>query len=151
MQHKVIDLCGHQLVDGDLNVVRYFDSAALGSDSKWEAVSTKELVVLLDCEEYPELIEDGLQREVVNRVQRLRKKSGLVPTDKVHYYYKILEDPEKQLSNVLIESKQEAGPIMRTLKRVIRPWDTKPENYHCFVEEEQEIFPSKFILGFVRE
>ncbi|KAG8628711.1 hypothetical protein KVT40_002576 [Elsinoe batatas] len=48
-----------------------------------EAATEGETMVLLDCGVYEELQREGLARELVNRVQRLRKKVGLVPTDDV--------------------------------------------------------------------
>ena len=46
--------------------------------------------VLLDAFAYPELAQEGLAREVLNRIQRLRKRAGLVPTDDVQVVYAVL-------------------------------------------------------------
>ena len=35
------------------------------------------------------LLDEGTAREVVNRVQKLRKKAGLVPTDDIRVYYEV--------------------------------------------------------------
>jgi isoleucyl-tRNA synthetase len=47
-------------------------------------------MVLLDAFAYPELAQEGLAREVLNRIQRLRKRAGLVPTDDVQVSYRVL-------------------------------------------------------------
>ena len=47
-------------------------------------------MVLLDAFAYPELAQEGLAREVLNRIQRLRKRAGLVPTDDVKVSYSVL-------------------------------------------------------------
>ena len=53
-----------------------------------------DVLTILDCELYPDLATIGLAREVINRVQRLRKKAGLQPTDDVKMEYRVLTDPD---------------------------------------------------------
>jgi len=48
-------------------------------------------MVILDTFAYPELAQEGLAREFVNRIQRLRKKAGLVPTNDVSTTYKVVK------------------------------------------------------------
>lgn len=55
--------------------------------AKYEADGQGELLVLLDTQADSELEREGLAREVVNRVQKLRKKANLVPTDPIAVYY----------------------------------------------------------------
>jgi len=45
--------------------------------------------VLLDLKADQSMIEEGMAREVINRMQKLRKKAGLVPTDQVTVHYGI--------------------------------------------------------------
>ncbi|KAK4627338.1 Isoleucine--tRNA ligase, cytoplasmic [Fulvia fulva] len=49
-----------------------------------------DVMILLDAFAYPELAQEGLAREVLNRIQRLRKRAGLVPTDDVKVAYTVL-------------------------------------------------------------
>lgn len=44
-------------------------------------------MVLLDMQPDQAMIEEGVAREVINRMQKLRKKAGLVPTDQVTVYF----------------------------------------------------------------
>jgi isoleucyl-tRNA synthetase len=44
---------------------------------------------LLDLKADQSMIEEGMAREVINRMQKLRKKAGLVPTDQVTVFYGI--------------------------------------------------------------
>jgi hypothetical protein len=46
-----------------------------------DAAGDGEVLVVLDLRADEELLAAGLAREVVNRVQRLRKKAGLQPRD----------------------------------------------------------------------
>jgi hypothetical protein len=46
-----------------------------------DAAGDGEVLVVMDLRPDDELVAAGLAREVVNRVQKLRKKAGLQPTD----------------------------------------------------------------------
>jgi len=58
----------------------------------WLVQSEGGITVALDITLSPELKEEGLAREFVNRIQNIRKESGLELTDKIHL--KILEHNE---------------------------------------------------------
>ena len=49
----------------------------------WTVTSLKGNTVALDINITPELAEEGLARELVNRIQKLRKDSGLEVTDRI--------------------------------------------------------------------
>jgi isoleucyl-tRNA synthetase len=66
----------HALEEGDLEVQQ---EAAAGLIVKGEGAFT----VALDPEIDPELRAEGLARELINRVQRLRKDAGLEITDRI--------------------------------------------------------------------
>jgi len=50
----------------------------------WQVASEGSLTVALDVEVTPELRREGLSRELVNRIQNLRKASGFEVTDRIH-------------------------------------------------------------------
>ena len=110
----------------------------------------------MDVASYPELEQEGLAREIIRRVQDLRKKAGLVPTDDVGMEYKILSDPE----NVGLEAAFEnQGPLFeKSLRRnvdkhTITELDGKiPEkdNDTIIAEEEQEIQKATFLLRLIK-
>ena len=83
-----ITVQGHLLREEDLRVQRgvakNIDTANL------EVTVDGDVMVLLDAFAYPELAQEGLARELLNRVQRLRKRVGLVPTDDVQLAYSVL-------------------------------------------------------------
>ncbi|TXB67093.1 isoleucine--tRNA ligase [Vicingus serpentipes] len=58
----------------------------------WLVITEKGTTVALDITLSPELREEGIAREFVNRIQNLRKDSGLEVTDKIHL--KILSHQE---------------------------------------------------------
>ena len=49
----------------------------------WQVISEGSLTVALDIEVTPELRREGLARELVNRIQNLRKSSGFEVTDRI--------------------------------------------------------------------
>jgi isoleucyl-tRNA synthetase len=49
----------------------------------WQVASNGSLTVALDITLTPELIQEGLAREVINRIQNLRKDKGFDVTDKI--------------------------------------------------------------------
>jgi isoleucyl-tRNA synthetase len=49
----------------------------------WLVASDKGITVALDITLTPELIEEGIAREMINRIQNIRKDSGLEVTDKI--------------------------------------------------------------------
>ncbi|KAK1058896.1 isoleucine--tRNA ligase [Friedmanniomyces endolithicus] len=79
---------GHELDAEDLRVKKEIKGSK--ETSSMEIAVEGEVMCLLDAFAYPELAQEGLAREVLNRVQRLRKRAGLVPTDDVKVLYKVL-------------------------------------------------------------
>ncbi|KAK5174924.1 isoleucine--tRNA ligase [Saxophila tyrrhenica] len=79
---------GHQLSAEDLRVQRGLKQSPETADL--EVAVEGEVMILLDAFAYPELAQEGLAREVLNRVQRLRKRADLVPTDDIKLAYSVL-------------------------------------------------------------
>lgn len=86
---KEIEVAGIKLYDGDLVVSKDIDAAKSGA---FESNTDADVIVLLDTEIKPELQQEGLAREVINRVQKLRKQAGLQATEDVVMEYTIKED-----------------------------------------------------------
>ncbi|KAF2903728.1 hypothetical protein ILUMI_02436 [Ignelater luminosus] len=51
-----------------------------------------EILVLLDTNPDKSMLEEGAAREIINRIQKLRKQAHLVPSDKICVYYKATKD-----------------------------------------------------------
>ncbi|KAJ3403103.1 isoleucine--tRNA ligase, partial [Chytridiales sp. JEL 0842] len=136
---------GIELLEKDFEVLRIFEGSA-GSQAQYEAKSEGGVLVILDLAVDPALIEEGVAREVVNRVQRLRKKAGLVPTDDIKYYMKITNDPEGKLAKAI---QGQSEYLMKSLKQEFLPLESRPADAKVIAEEEQEIEETKFMLLFV--
>ena len=147
---------GEIVVDGikleaeDLMVKRGLAKDSSNKDQEFN--TDNDVLILLDVASYPELEQEGLAREVIRRVQDLRKKAGLVPTDDVGMEYRVLADPE----NVGLEKAFEnQGPLFE--KALRRPVDKHviteiPENSNekVIAEEEQELHKATFMLRLIK-
>ncbi|KAI8084491.1 isoleucyl-tRNA synthetase [Halteromyces radiatus] len=138
--NKSMVVAGITVTDEDINVVRYFDT---NSDVQYETNADREVLVLLDVKSYPELEQEGLAREVINRVQRLRKKAGLLPTDDIEMHYRIKDDSAN--IEIVIHSHP---AITKALKRSIINAEALKENANIIIEETQEVNGTTFDLIF---
>eukprot|EP00958_Prasinococcus_capsulatus_P004728 scaffold439_cov415-Prasinococcus_capsulatus_cf.AAC.45 len=91
-----VELAGHILGAGDIKVVREFRPQEGGG--KMDANGDGDVLIVLDLEGDDSLITQGLAREVVNRVQKLRKKANFVQGDPIELYFS-LPAPTRAESN----------------------------------------------------
>ncbi|EAW07459.1 isoleucine--tRNA ligase ILS1 [Aspergillus clavatus NRRL 1] len=149
---KKILVDGIELVEGDLVVKRGLkeDAASEGMEPNTDA----DLLTILDANLYPELAQQGLGREIINRLQRLRKKAGLVPTDDVRMEYAVLSDPDSVGISEAFETQAKAIE-----KAVRRPLDqltvvdgkvSGKEKEALIMEEEQEVQKATFLLRLLK-
>lgn len=83
----------------ELEEVRVIYAMADNMDSKYEAHSDNDVLVLMDLTPTEELLYEGVAREIINRIQKLKKKAQLIPTDPVVVYYEI-SDTKSDLNKV---------------------------------------------------
>lgn len=150
-----ISVGGVELIEGDLTASRYVELPARAADatSHWESNSNNDVVVLLDVLKHPELEQEGTAREFVNRIQRLRKAAGLVPTDDIDVYYSFegegIEGKEGSELHAVVLAQQET--FVRVLKRVPMPRERFQGAVEGVVREEVvEIGELKVVLTLVR-
>lgn len=141
---KEIVVAGIKVTDEDLNVVRYFDASA---DVLYEANADRESLILLDIKLYPELEEEGVAREIINRVQRLRKKANLLPTDDINMYYRFSADLSAELEAVI---KNQEATLVKVIKKPLFPIKEMSSSEALIAEEEQDVNGIKFDLVFAK-
>ncbi|KAK4754476.1 hypothetical protein SAY87_002580 [Trapa incisa] len=95
-----VTIAGYCLKREDIKVVRVFKRPDGRSEKEIDAAGDGDVLVILDLRPDETLFEAGIAREVVNRIQKLRKKVGLEPTDVVEVYYEAL-DKDSSLEQVL--------------------------------------------------
>ena len=77
----------------------------------WLVANNGILTIALDIELTDELIEEGIARELINRIQNLRKSSGLEITDRIKV---TIEDREEVHNAVLHCNDYIAGQVLAT-------------------------------------
>lgn len=136
---------GIELVAGDLTVQRYLELPP-ASEGQYSTHTDNDVVVRLDVQVHPELMGEWLARELINRIQKLRKKAGLQATDDVDVYYKFEDGSGVELLDTL---KEHAEFISKTVRNV--PVDIRErKGGDLIIEEEQEVSDVKFSLTLVR-
>lgn len=146
---KFIVLDGIRLEAGDLVVRRDLDRSESNS---LEVNTDEDVLTILDTAIYPELAQEGVAREIISRVQRLRKKAGLTQTDDVKMEYRVLSDPD----NIGIEEvfANQSAAMERALRRPIDKHEVthvegeipKEKQEGIIAEEEQEVQKATFLL-----
>ena len=85
----------------------------------WLVANNGILTIALDIELTDELIEEGIARELINRIQNLRKSSGLEITDRIKV---TIEDREEVHNAVLHCNDYIAGQVLATELRLVSEW-----------------------------
>lgn len=147
---KKITVDGIALEAGDLVVRRGLKEDE--SSRNLETNTDEDVLIILDAEIYPGLAHEGVAREIVNRVQRLRKKAGLQPTDDVRMEYKVLADPEDIGLAQVFET--QAATLEKALRRPLDKHDVTHVDGEIpagpqqgvIAEEMQEVQKATFLL-----
>ncbi len=142
--NKNMTVKGIKLDDTDVTITRVMSrefSAAKQGERQWEAAFGEDLVVLLDTSEHPELAEEGFARELVNRVQRLRKQARLMPTDNVRMEYAVVSNPDGvQVDAAVLNSTNLFLSSLRgNLFKAVGTFNTGEQQRHAIAEQEQDV------------
>jgi len=70
-----------------LKVTKEFNQT-YSTSKQWATSSTHDVSAMLDCVQTESLMQHGLSREITNRIQRLRKTSGISIEDQIEIFYK---------------------------------------------------------------
>lgn len=149
--HITID--GINLVAGDLTTQRYVELPAIvngnGGDvdaAHFTSDSDLDVVLLLDIKVRPDFIEEAYAREIVNRVQRARKRAGCQATDDIEVYLEFEDSEGQALLGKVLTDKVEV--LSRVLKRTPQDGQQRDKSRPVFWEdpEYQEVGGSKFRL-----
>lgn len=101
-----------------------------------------QILVLINVTPDQSMLDEGTAREIINRVQKLRKKAHLVPTDLITVYYNI--SPAGELSRV---AKELNNFIINVLKV---PFIDGPPVGNVIIEETQTVIMN-YYLYFILE
>lgn len=86
---EALEVEGHTIAPGEMKVLHDFKAPDGSDPALLDAAGDGELLVVVDLSADEALLAAGTAREVVNRVQKLRKKAGLSVTDVVEVFLEI--------------------------------------------------------------
>ncbi|XP_014208707.1 isoleucine--tRNA ligase, cytoplasmic [Copidosoma floridanum] len=145
-----IEVNGHELTEQDLRLMFKFEGPAAEQLAKrYEAHSEANVLVLLDITPDESMKDEGLAREVINRVQKLRKKAKLVPLDEAIVYYEITATAADapDIARIIVSHQEFIETTTKTPQKHVRdmPANTKP-----VLEETSNIKGAELHLLLVR-
>lgn len=137
---------GIELVEGDLQVQRYIELPK-DQEAQFATHTDNDAVVRLDIQVHPELMGEWISRELIQRVQKLRKKAGLQATDDVLVVYQLESGVGEELVNAMKENEE---TIRKTLRTVPVDVSKQGKNQPTIIEEEVEVADVKFLLSLAK-
>lgn len=136
---------GIQLVAGDLSVQRYIElPEPVEGQAQFATNTDNDVVVRLDIQAHADLQSEWLARELVNRIQKLRKRAGLQATDDVDVFYAFEDGAGTELLQAMREY---ADVIQKTLRSVPVDVAQRKPTQKVLMEDEQEVADMKFVLS----
>nr|KAF6484903.1 hypothetical protein HJG63_006536 [Rousettus aegyptiacus] len=135
---------GHELHEEDIRLMYTFDQAT-GGTAQFEAHSDAQALVLLDITPDQSMVDEGMAREVINRIQKLRKKCNLIPTDEITVYYTARS--EGKYLNTIIESHREF--ILATIKAPLKAYPV-PTSDKVLIQEKTQLKGSDLEITLTR-
>lgn len=86
------EIAGQRIELSEVRLI--FQSESLNTD-QYQVHSDNDVLILLDVTPDSSMQDEGIAREIINRVQKLRKKAHLVPTDQICVFYEADGDLER--------------------------------------------------------
>ncbi|KAF6012219.1 isoleucine--tRNA ligase [Brettanomyces bruxellensis] len=139
-----INVAGIDLVEGDLHVLRGLPETAVSGGH--EARSQGDILVILDTNLYPELQAEGIARELVNRIQKLRKKAGLKQTDDVLIQYNLKKDT-LDLEDAI---EKHSDMLLKCSGHPLRKYDEVADASKIIAEEDAQINDTTIALRLLK-
>merc|ERR1712079_10446 len=132
---------GHDISMEDLRIMYSFTGEKSKELSeKYEADSQEDVLVLLDTTPDQEMLDEGVAREVVNRVQKLRKSAGLKVDDQVTMLYNV-SPKDHYLDGVITKF---SDYIQTSSKTPLKMMTSQPKD--CIKKESYELKGAKLEL-----
>uniref|UniRef100_A0A665UDC1 Isoleucine--tRNA ligase, cytoplasmic n=1 Tax=Echeneis naucrates TaxID=173247 RepID=A0A665UDC1_ECHNA len=135
---------GHELHEEDLRLMYTFNQNS-DSAAQYEAHSDAQVLVLLDVTPDQSMVDEGVAREVINRIQKLRKKGHLVPSDEISVYYHC--QPEGEYLDSVIRAHTDF--ILATTKAPLLPFPV-PGTASVIIQEKTQLKGSDLALTIVK-
>lgn len=105
-----------------------------------------ESLILVDLQPTQEMFDEGIAREIINRIQKLKKKAKLIATDAVRVHYELVIQRAKE-GDMMIDLpsviNKYGSLIEQTIKSPFRPLKTAGQNV---IEETVQIKQCTMVL-----
>ncbi|KAL7623498.1 hypothetical protein AAE478_007181 [Parahypoxylon ruwenzoriense] len=148
LKDKKMTIQGIELEGNDLNIVRVLakdNPNIVGNDGvQYEPAFSEDMIILLDTASHPELVDDGIARDVITRVQRMRKTAGLVPTDDVRMQYSVVSNPDGVLFETLVSTRQ--SQFESTVRGPLEPFSHTGEATGMVILQEEHVVSNLILL-----
>lgn len=137
---------GYRNISGqriDVSEVRLIFKAESINSNQYEVNSDNDVLVLLDVTPDSSMQDEGTAREIINRIQKLRKKAHLVPTDEVSVFYKFDGDLERV-------AKDYTSFIETAIKASFKEITHKSSSDQVIIEDTQKLKNCNFQIFITR-
>lgn len=124
-----VELVGQRIVVSEVRLI----FQAVGND-QYETHSDNDVLILVNVTPDQDMLDEGFSREIINRVQKLRKKAKLVPTDEVDVFFSVSKN-----SDILRIINLHRDFIESTVKAPLIPVESMPSSKPVIIEEAQEL------------
>ena len=138
----------NELQAGDLTITRLLKEGSSNQD--WEVNSDVEALILLDATIHEHLRGEAIARDVISRIQKLRKTAGLQAIDDVRMEYSVLENPDEvDFAGALEEQKDMIQEKLHG-SLVQKPVDSKQETDAPLAEEKENVSKATCIFRLLK-
>eukprot|EP00160_Parvularia_atlantis_P015539 Unigene4479_Nuclearia_a/m.13691 Unigene4479_Nuclearia_a/g.13691 ORF Unigene4479_Nuclearia_a/g.13691 Unigene4479_Nuclearia_a/m.13691 type:complete len:254 (+) Unigene4479_Nuclearia_a:2545-3306(+) len=138
-----LQIGAHKLTADDVLIRKEYD---LGGSTTLECNSDGDLTVVLDCVNESALVLEGLARELINRIQKLRKKALLKAADNIVTFYELQDDVNDQLAETLVTQREFLLSNLKALPLPASEIATRFPTAQAIIAEDQEIRKSTLRL-----
>ncbi|DBA03205.1 TPA: hypothetical protein N0F65_003925 [Lagenidium giganteum] len=140
LTQKSIKIGAHELSGEDLIVKRQFKGDAKIYEA--DVSAERNVMVIIDVREDDELKMQGCAREFITRVQKMRKKAGLVVQDKIQVYF----SESNEAKPITAAVQKFMGMVSSSLGTVPAPASLLPAHSVTIVTEDAEFADSAIKL-----
>lgn len=116
----------------EIDDVKLIFQADVKTGGQYEVNSDNDVLILLNIEADVSMQDEGTAREIINRIQKLRKTAHLVPTDQISVFY-------KTSANLLRVATDYTADIETAIKTTFKPLDQKSDVDHVIIETVSDI------------
>ncbi|KAL5522593.1 hypothetical protein ACEPAG_8610 [Sanghuangporus baumii] len=130
---------------GDLTVQPYIE---LPSHGRYASHTDGDVAIRLDIEVHEEMMGEWLAREVVNRIQKLRKKAGLQATDNVDVHLMFKTNSSGRVQDAVHQYEQLVSKAVGCIPAIV---ESEPIDCQRVADEETEVNGETLFLYLTRQ